>query len=151
MRVDSGLVPGAGSSASNPAIAGTFRKGKIMENENIPNEEIPNEEIPNIESIAASIDALEVDNNANQAENIGDGDGLNLKNPDIAAMQETITEQAKKIEQITKQLGRMVKLYGARISEEQSTVEEFKSLKVENTFDDSVSENVPSLDEIKLG
>lgn len=121
-----------------------------MENENIPNEEIPNEEIPNIESIAASIDALEVDNNANQAENIGDGDGLNLKNPDIAVMQETITEQAKKIEQITKQLGRMVKLYGARISEEQSTVEEFKSLKVEKTFDDSVSENVPSLDEIKL-
>lgn len=117
-----------------------------MENDNAQNTEPMT-----IDDIAAKIDAIEVDNNTNSNENNTDGDGSNLKNPDIAALQESITVQAAQIDALTKQLGRMVTMYGARISGENSTVEGFKTLKVEETFEDPKTKDIPLLSDIKLG
>lgn len=116
-----------------------------MENQNISDTEPMS-----IDDIAAKIDAIEVDNNTNSTENNTDGDGSSLKNPDIAAMQESITAQAAQIDALTKQLGRMVTMYGARLSGENSTVESFKTLKVEETFEDPKTQDIPLLSDIKL-
>lgn len=113
------------------------------------------EDLTTLETIDNAINALEsaVDESATNEDNIDNGaDTKSEETPTVEQLQTIVNEQGARIEQLINQMGKMVTLYGARLSNQTGKVESMKSLKVEETFEDDPSgtEDIPLLNDIKL-
>lgn len=124
-----------------------------MENENTINQV---DTISQLDAIDSALNELEanIDNVSTTEDNSGNGTANDKAEevPSIDALTDTIRAQSAQIDRLTAQMSKMVMFYGARINNSENKIEQQKSMKVEQTFDDGINvTDIPLLDDIKLG